>query len=329
MAATENQIISDIKGGKILPVYLLMGDEGYFIDQISDFFENSIVPAENRDFDQSVVYGRDVDMRSVVALAQRYPMMSERQLVLVKEAQDIPTRENAWDLLCKYLDNPQPQTVLVFCHRHKKLAKNTKAYKAIAKSGVVFEAEPLKEPQLPKWIGDYVQSQGYMITEKSAMLIAEYVGNNLSKITNELSKVFLAEPAGTVIGDAVVERHIGISKEYNVFELQAAISRRDIEKCNRIIANFAANPKANPIQMVIPVLYSYFVKLMSFIQDPASVKVWPIQDYQAAAQNYSLPKLASCIGYLYDADLKSKGVGASGTVTDGELYKEMIFKIIH
>lgn len=329
MSITESQIVSDCKAGKYAPVYLLTGDENYFIDRVSDFLEAIVVPEENRDFDQSVLYGRDVEMRDVVALAQRYPMMSERQLVMVKEAQDIPTRDGAWDLLAKYLEHPQTQTVLVFCHRHKKLDKRSKAYKAIEKAGVVFEANPVAEAKLPLWISQFVKSNGYEVTEKVANLISEYVGSDLSKITNELSKVFVAEPKGTVIGDAVVERYIGISKDYNVFELQSAIARRDIEKCNRIVNNFAANPKANPIQMVLPMLYAFFVKVMAYIQDPAGVRVWPVADYQMASQNYTLPKLASCIKYLYDADLKSKGVNNSGSITDGELYKEMIFKIIH
>lgn len=329
MAVTDSQIISNCRAGKYVPVYLLMGEEDYFIDTLSDFFETAVVPEENKDFDQSVLYGRDVEMRSVVAAAQRYPMMSERQLVLVKEAQDIPTRENAWDLLSKYLEHPQDRTVLVFCYRHKSLDKRSKAYKAIVKCGVVYEAKPIKDSELPLWISKHVRANGYEITEKSANVISEYVGNNLCKVTNELSKVFVAEPKGTTIGDAIVEKHIGISKDYNVFELQAAIARRDIEKCNRIINNFAANPKNNPIQMVIPMLYAFVVKLMAYIQDPAGVRVYPPADYQVASRNYTLPKLASCIKYLYEADLKSKGVGNSGTTTDGELMKEMIFKIIH
>lgn len=329
MATIVNQIVSDIKAGKVAPVYLLMGDENYFIDSLSNFIENIIVPQENRDFDQTVVYGRDVEMRQVIALAQRYPMLSERQLVIVKEAQDIPTRDNAWDLLAKYLENPQTQTVLVFCHRHKKLDKRSKAYKAIEKAGVIFEAAALKEHEVPTWINNYVTKNGFQITEKSAMMIAEYVGNDLCKITNELSKVFVAEPKGSVIGDAIVERHIGISKDFNVFELQSAICARDIVKCNRIVNHFAANPKDNPPQMVIPILYAFMIKLMMYIQDPENTRVWPVKDYQIGAANYSLRKLAACIRYLYDADLKSKGVGAGGTVTPGEILKEMIFKIIH
>lgn len=329
MAVTERQIISDVKAGKVAPVYLLQGDENYFIDLVSDFFESGIVAEENRDFDQSVVYGRDVEMRDVVALAQRYPMLSERQLVLVKEAQDIPTKGDAWEILIKYLEHPQPQTVLVLCHRHKKLAKNTRVYKAIQSHGVVFESSKLAEDQLPDWIGRYVQANGFEITEKSARLIAEYVGGDLSKIVNELSKVFVAEPKGTTIGDALVERHIGINKDFNIFELISAISRRDIEKCNRIVNYFAANPKENPIQKNIPILYAYIVKLMAYKQDPAGTRVYPPQDYIVGSKNYELKKLAMCITYLYEADLKGKGVRNSGTITDGEIYKELIFKIIH
>lgn len=324
-----SQIISDYQSGKIAPIYLLTGAENYFIDQLEDFFENNVVMEENRDFDQTVLYGRDVTMADVVGAAQRYPMMSDRQLVLVREAQDIPTKNDAWEILIKYLEHPQPQTVLVLSHRHKALAKNTRVYKAIAKSGVVLDSAEMKETEVPEWIGRYVMRNGYEVTEKVANLIPEYVGRDLDKISNELSKIFVAEPKGTMIGEAIMEKYIGISKDYNVDELRSAIFRRDIEKCNRIVNNFAANTKQNPIQMVIPMLYAYIVKLMAYIQDPANTKVFPYADYQAGVKNYTLNKLASCVRYLYEADLKSKGVKNAGTISDGEILKETIFKIIH
>lgn len=329
MSLTVKQLIADLKAGKFAPVYLLTGEENYFIDVVSDYMEEHVVAPEFQDFDKTVLYGRDVDMKTVVATAKRYPMMSPYQLVLVKEAQDIPTRDKAWDFLASYLEHPQMQTVLVFCHRHKKLDKRSKAYKAINAKGVVFETKKMRESELYNWIGNSVKEHGYSIPEKSAMLLAEYLGSDLGKINNELSKLYIALPKGTLFGGEVIEQYVGISKDYNIFELQSALSRRDVEKSNRIINNFAANPKDNPIQLVLPMLYSYFIKVMIYIQDPSTANPYMAADLSAAAHNYNLPKLARVIGYLYEADLKSKGVKNSNTTPDGEILKEMVFKIIH
>ena len=334
MAVTEKQLIEELKTGQYKPVYLLTGDENYYIDLVSDYFEKEVISPDFRDFDQTVVYGRDVDMTDVISLAKRYPMMSPVQLVLVKEAQDI---SKGWELLATYLENPQPQTLLVFCYRYKKLDKRTKLYKAISAKGVIYEKNKLRDYEVPGWIANIVSQRGYSITQKGAVLIAESLGNDLAKIANELSKVYISLPQGSVINEDVIESNIGISKDYNVFELQNAIGRRDIVQCNRIVNHFAANPKENPIQMILPSLYGYFIKVMLFHQAPdkqqamADMKVHPyfMKDYETAASNYTLGKLASCIGYLYDTDLRSKGIRNSGNISDGELLKELVFKIIH
>lgn len=333
MAISEKQLIEDLKAQKFAPVYLLTGEENYYIDQVSDFFEKEVVAADFRDFDQTVVYGRDTDMTAVVSLAKRFPMMSPVQLVLVKEAQDI----RDWEPLADYLEHPQPQTLLVFCYRHKKMDKRIKVYKAISAKGVVYEKDKMRDYEVPDWIARVVSQQGYQITQKGAVLIAESLGNDLGKIANELSKVYISLPKGSVINEEVIETNIGISKDYNVFELQNAIGRRDIAQCTRIVNYMAANTKDNPIQMLLPLLYGYFIKVMLFHQEPdkkkamAVMKVNPyfMKDYETAARNYTLGKLASCIGYLYDTDLRSKGVRNSGTVSDGELLKELVFKITH
>lgn len=334
MALSEKQLIDDLKAQKFVPVYLITGEENYYIDLISDYFEKKVIADDFRDFDQTVVYGRDTDMKTVISLAKRYPMMSPIQLVLVKEAQDIA---KDWELLADYLDHPQPQTVLVFCYRHKKMDKRTKTYKAISAKGVVYEKARLRDYEVPDWIARVVSQQGYQITQKGAVLIAEALGNDLGKIANELSKVYISLPKGSVINEEVIESNIGISKDYNVFELQNAIGRRDIAQCTRIVNYMAASTKDNPIQMLLPLLYGYFIKVMLFIQEPdkkkamAVMKVNPyfMKDYETAARNYTLGKLASCIGYLYDTDLRSKGVRNNGTVSDGELLKELVFKITH
>lgn len=335
MALTEKQLIADLKAGKFKPVYLLTGEENHYIDVVSNYFENEVIDAAMRDFDLTVMYGRDVDMAAVVNDAKRYPIMSPVHLVLVKEAQDIDTRQ--WELLATYLKQPSEKSVIVFCYRHKKLDKRTAAYKAIAAAGVVYETPKVWDNQVPAWIKSEVGAAGFDISDKAAYLIAESVGNDLGKIVNELRKLYPLLQPGAMITEDLVEQQIGISKEYNIFELQKAIGRRDAVMCNRIVNHFAANTKKNPIQMMLPVLYGYFLKVMFYHQlenksDAAKeLGVAPsfVKDYATAAANYPLGKLATCIGYLYDADLRSKGVRNSGSVTDGELMKELIFKVIH
>lgn len=337
MILTDKQLIDNIKAGNRLPVYLITGEENYYIDIISDYFENQVIDPDFGDFDKSVVYGRDVTMLSVISLAQQFPMMSPIRLVLVKEAQDIDHKE--WDLLLKYLESPQPQTLLVFCYRHKKFDKRSSAYKAIAKAGGICEHAKLYDDKVPDWIGTYVNQHGFSITQRGSMLISECIGNDLGKITNELAKVFISLHEGDTINEDIIERDIGISKEYNVFELQKAIGRRDVVQCNRIANHFAANPKENPIQLILPTLYSYIIKIMiyhqledkslSAVASALKINSYFIKDYVTAAHNYSLGKLASCIGYINEADLRSKGFRNANTITDGEILKELIFKIIH
>ena len=334
---TENQIIADIQAGQFAPIYFLTGEENYYIDLLSDFFEKNIVPEENRDFDQTVVYGIDTSMSEVVMMARRFPMMSERQLVLVKEAQEIAVKE--YEQLVDYLKAPMPQTVLVLCYRHTKLDKRTNAYKAIAKTGVVFEHDKLRESAVPTWIGNYVKQHGYTITEKATMMLIEAGGNALNKLANELQKVFSIMPQGSVINDSVLERILGISKDYNVFELQNAIGRRDALRCNRIIRYFGDNPKACPMPVLVASLYSYFIKVMIYHQlddksqysAASALKINPffVKDYAIAASNYSLPKLAACIGYLFEASRRSQGYHNTTSLPEGEILKELIFKIIH
>lgn len=335
MALTDKQLIGELASGKFKPVYLLMGEENHYIDVVSDWIEEHLVDPSARDFDQTVVYGRDVDMVSVVSTAKRFPMLSPVHLVLVKEAQDIAVKE--WEQLVPYLGQPSPQTVLVFCYRHKKLDKRTAAYKAIAKVGVVYETPKVYDNMVPSWIKSEVAAHGFGVTDKATVMLAQHLGTDLGKVANELTKLYPLLPQGGTITDELVEEQIGISKDYNIFELQNAIGRRDPVMCNRIVNHFAANPKKNPIQMNLPLLYSYLLKVMIYHQlenksDAASVLGCPpsfVQDYATAARNYSLGKLATCIGYLYETDLRSKGVRNSGGVTDGELLKELVFKIIH
>ncbi|MBR4804777.1 MAG: DNA polymerase III subunit delta [Bacteroidales bacterium] len=333
---TEKQIMSSVKNGDIKPVYLFYGEENYTLDVLSDFFENDVIKSENQCFDQTVVYGRDVKMTAVIDIAKQYPTMptSTHRLILVKEAQDID--KNEWELLLPYLEHPSSTSIVVFCYRNEKF-KNAKLQKAIAAKGVVFEKKKLYEDKVSEWVIKYVAEQGYSISQQCAAIIAESLGTDTRKIANELSKVFISLPKGVAVTNDIIEREIGISKDYNVFELLNALGRKDVLKCNRIVNHFAANPKDNPIQLILPNIYGFFIKVMIYqqltdkSQAPSALGVNPffIRDYQTAARNYSLPKMAAIIGYLKEADLKSKGVRNTGTITDGEIIKELVFKILH
>lgn len=358
MTKTENQILNDIKTGQFSPVYLISGEEDYFIDLVSDAFESGVVSPEAQAFDQSVVYGRDTSLRAVVDIARQYPLMGERRLVLVKEAQDIrkAPRDNAssgtettsgdratdndWADLGAYLRQPMPSTVLVFCYRHGKFDKRRKIYRDISTCGVVCEHKEVRESDLPAWIFDQVSQAGFQIDERTVGLLIAMLGKSMSKLSNELSKLFIALPRGSRITSEVVERNIGISKDYNIFELQSAIGRRDVARCNTIVCYFADNPKQAPLQPLLAGLYSYFIRIMLYHQAPdktpsavaqvLGVNPYFVRDYEQAARNYSLGKLASCIGYLYDVDLRAKGIrGDTGVTPEGELLKELIFKITH
>ena len=215
MAITDKQLIADLSAGKYKPVYLLTGEENYYIDVVSDYFEEHVIDPSLRDFDQTVVYGRDVDMATVISTTKRYPMMSPIHLVIVKEAQDIDIRQ--WERLVAYLEQPSPQSVLVLCYRHKKFDKRTAVYKAIDKAGVVYESPRIYDNQVPAWIVREVSAHGYNIGDKAAAMLAEYLGTDLGKIANELSKLYPLLPPNGAITEQLIEEQIGISKDYNVF----------------------------------------------------------------------------------------------------------------
>ena len=333
MALTYKQLISDLEAGKVAPIYLLTGEEDYYIDFICEYIENNILDESVRDFDQQVVYGKDSTMQAIIDSAKQYPMLAPKRLLLVKEAQNL----DKWEALIPYLENVQDTTILVFCYKQKKFDKRTKVYKAIEKKGVIFERSKLYDNQLPDWIRDFVKERGFDITPKGAMLIAEALGNDLSKIANEFSKLILNMKT-KLITENDIEEHIGISKDYNIFELQKALGKRDVYKVNQIVGYFAANPKDNPIQKNLPQLYSFFVKLFICNQQAdksqgalasvLGVSPFFVKDYVEACSSYNLSKLADIIGYLKECDLKSKGVH-NGSTTDGELMKELVFKILH
>jgi len=334
MTATE--IIKDIKARKLKPVYLLHGDESYYIDLISDALETYVLSEAEKGFNQTIFYGKDADPMGVLNAAKRYPMMSDYQLILVKEAQELKFDKVA-DQFQAYCEQPLASTVLVLCHKYGKFDKRKKVYKIIEKKGLVFESASTYDNKVPAWIEDFVKSKNYHINPKASALLAEYLGNDLSKVSNELDKLMLNVPQGQEIGTKEVQDNIGISKEYNVFELQNAISRRDIFKVNQIINYFEANPKANPMVLVMGNLNTWFTKILKYhyitdksqVAKELGVNPYFVKDFDLAAQNYGLGKVFSVVSLLREYDLKSKGVESTGNTEHGDLMRELLWKIIH
>lgn len=308
-----------------------MGEEPYYIDGISDYIERTVLSEEEKGFNQMILYGRDVSIEDIISNAKRYPMMAERQVVIVKEAQDLSrTIEN----LVSYVENPQPTTVLVFCYKYKKLDARKKLAKAIAKQGVLFESRKLYENQVPDWIKRVLTAKGYTITPKAAQMLTEFLGNDLAKVNNELEKLQLILPKGAQITPQLIEENIGISKDFNNFELQNAIGEKDIKKAFTIVQYFAQNPKNHPLVMTVALLYSFFSKLLKYhalankrnAAKELGVSPYFIKDYQTAARNYSMKKVSSVISSIREVDMKSKGVGASN-LSQGDLLKDLLVKI--
>ena len=327
-------IVSDIKSGNIKPIYFLMGEEPYYIDKISDYIEEHVLADSEKGFNQQVMYGRDATIEDIVAAAKRYPMMAERQVLIIKEAQDLSRNI---EKLVSYAENPQPTTVLVLNYKYKKLDKRKKLHKVIAKTGFIFESKKLYENQVSDWIRKVLSEKNYKIEPKASLMLVEFLGTDLSKISNELGKLMLVLPAGTIISDTHIEENIGISKDFNNFELRKAVGEKQIVKANRIIKYFGENPKNNPLIMTISLLNGYFTQLLLFhgLKDKSKsavarnlgVNPYFVDEYFVAARNYPMRKVAQVIAFLRDADVKSKGVGANQSNED--ILKELLFKILH
>jgi DNA polymerase III subunit delta len=339
---TAEDILKDLKNRKYKPLYLLHGEEPYFIDQVSNFTEHQLLPEAEKGFNQTVLYGKDTEVMTVLNAAKRYPMMAEYQVVLVKEAQDMKWGRDDDDKksinpLLNYLENPLPSTILVFCYKYGKFDKRKKTYKAIERNGVIFESTPLYDSKIAGWIEAFIAGKKYKIDPQASAMLAEYLGNDLSKIANEMEKLMLNVPAGQTITMQHVQDNIGISKEYNVFELQSALSRKDPFKVNQIINYFEANPKANPIVLVLGNLNNFFSKVLLYhyakdkspqnLARELGVSPYFLKDYELAARSYNYGKTMQIISLLREYDLKSKGVDSN--TENGELMKELMFKILH
>lgn len=330
-----NQIVTDIKNGHIKPIYFLMGDEPYYIDKITDFIESNILTEEEKGFNQVVLYGRDVSIDDIISNAKRYPMMAERQVVIVKEAQDLS--RNIEDLV-SYVENPQPSTVLVICYKYKTLDKRKKLSKTVAKNGLLFESKKLYDNQIGEWIRRVLAGKNYKIEPKATVILGEFLGTDLSKISNELNKLMIILPKGSTITASHIEENIGISKDFNNFELRKAVGEKQIVKANQIIQYFGRNPKSNPLVVTISLLNSFFTQLLIFhgLSDKSKTNVskalrinpYFVSDYQSAARNYPMRKVSNIISLLREADIKSKGVGAQNLPPE-DILKELLFKIMH
>ncbi|RTY69601.1 DNA polymerase III subunit delta [Flavobacterium sp. GSP27] len=329
------KIVNDIKNGTIRPLYFLMGEEPYYIDKLATYIEDKILTEEEKGFNQTVLYGRDVTIEDIISTAKRYPMMAERQVVIVKEAQDLI---RTIDKLESYAENPMATTVLVFCYKYKTLDKRKKLTKLLTKNGVVYESKKLYENQVGDWIKRVLAGKKYAIEPKASAMLVEFLGTDLSKINNELEKLQIILPAGSTITPKHIEENIGFSKDFNVFELRKAIGERNQLKAYTIAENFAQNPKDNPMVVTTSLVFGFFIQLLKYhglkdrnpknVAAVLSVNPFFLKEYDVALKNYPMKKVSQIVGALRDIDVKSKGVGANA-MSHSDLLREMLYKIFN
>lgn len=340
MAKTYQELINDFKKNQYAPVYFFQGEEPYFIDELVDFIEEKAIDPGLRDFNQVVLYGKDADLPTLINHAKGFPMMSERKVVIVKEAQELAglDKEVGENFLGSYLENPQPSTILVLGYKYKTLDKRKKIWKSLDKHAITFTSKKFYDNELPGWVEQLLKSLGREIDQRALMLIVENIGNNLSRIANEVNKMLINVPAGEKINAEHVYKNIGISKEYNVFELQKALVYKNVLKANQIIHYFESDPKSNPIIPIIANIFSFFSKLLLIhkskdkserhLASLIGVNPYFMKEYMMAIRNYPLPKVMSNINHLRQADMKSKGIDYP-KMTEGEILKELVFNLLH
>jgi DNA polymerase-3 subunit delta len=329
------KIINDIKAGNIKPIYFLMGEEPYYIDKLADYIEQTILTEEEKGFNQSILYGRDVAIEDIIGTAKRYPMMAERQVVIVKEAQDLV---KTIDKLESYAENPMPSTVLVFCYKYKTLDKRKKIVKLLNKNGLVFESKKLYENQVGQWITRVLQGKGLTIEAKANAMLVEFLGNDLSKISNELEKLQLVLKQGTSITPKLIEENIGFSKDFNNFELLEALGSKNQLKAYRIVKYFSENEKANPMVVTTSTVFSFYIKLLKYhglkdknpknVASVLGIHPFFLKDYDIGLKNYPMKKVSAIIASLRSIDIRSKGVGANALPAH-DLFKEMLVGIFN
>ncbi len=328
-------ILQNLKKQIYHPIYLLQGEESYFIDILSNYIEKNVLSDAEKGFNQTVFYGKDSDPVNIVESSLRFPMMASQQVIIVKEAQSLSKLET----MASYAEKPLKSTILVLNYKYKTLDARTRLAKAIKANGIVFTSNRIYENKVPDWIEEYLAQKNYSISPQAAQILTSYLGNDLSKVANELEKLVIAVKDTNKITPEHIEKNIGLSKEFNIFELQNALGEKNVFKANQIIQFFGANPTSNPIQKTISNLYYYFSKLFTyhFLKDKsdrnvsAELRVHPFiaKSYIAAAKRYSPTKLYEIMGILREYDMKSKGFEVSTMVDSADLQKEMIYKILH
>ena len=331
-------IFKNIKNKEFLPIYFFHGEEAYYIDIAVKALENDVLTEDEKAFNQTVVYGKDTNYNEILSLAKQYPMMGDKQLIIVKEAQDLKLNDEENKILEKYVENPVESTILVFAHKHKKVDSRKKVFKTLDKAKMLFHSEPVKDYNLAKWIDDEARNLQIKLAPGISQLLADYLGNDLSRIANELNKMKLVLKDGEVLDGKLVETHIGISKEFNVFELQKALGKKDANTAFKIAYYMGKNPKTNPIVMTIGNLYNFFSNVVLYhtvshqspptIASELGINPYFVKDYAEAARLYPLKFATRIISVLREIDLKSKGLGAVN-MDEGELLKEMVYKIIN
>jgi DNA polymerase-3 subunit delta len=327
------KIVNDIKAGNIKPIYFLMGEEPYYIDKLTEYMEANLLSEDEKGFNQTVLYGRDVSVDDIVSTAKRYPMMAERQVVIVREAQEL---SRSIDKLESYAENPMPTTVLVIAYKYKTLDKRKKLTKFLDKTGLVYESKKLYENQVGDWLKRVLAGKKLNIEPKAAAMLVDFLGTDLSKIANELDKLAIILPQGSTITPEVIEENIGFSKDFNVFELRKAIGERNVKKAYQIAQYFADNPKDNPLVLTVGQTFGFFVQLLKYhglkdrspksVASALGINPFFVKEYDVAIKNYPMKKVSQIVASLRDIDVKSKGVGANG-LPPGDLMKEMLAKI--
>ncbi|MEI6061560.1 MAG: DNA polymerase III subunit delta [Bacteroidota bacterium] len=339
MTSTYFQLVKDFQKREFASIYLFYGEEPYYIDELSDYLTDHVLNETEKEFNQYVLYGRDSSAATVVNYSKQFPMVGGRQLVVLREAQDMELKkEENLNLLLSYINHPQQSTVLVICHKYK--APPAKLLKAILSSGqaVSVESKRKYENEIPAWITAQVKSNGYSISDKAAIMLSEYLGNNLEKINNELGKLYINLPRDKAITEGLIESNIGISKDYNIFEFQKALAKKNVLKANQIAHHFALNPNENPLFKTIPMLFSFFSKVLlihslpdkseTSILSKAKLSNFTKPDYIDACRNYNARKVQDIIGWIRECNIRALGI-ENYSADQGELLRELVFKIMH
>jgi DNA polymerase-3 subunit delta len=342
MAHTPQTVLKDLKEKKFAPIYFLTGDEPFFIDQISDYIEKHAIAEHEKSFNQIILYGKDVTVGAILNNARKFPMMADRQVVIVKEAQSILDlgKEEAQLLLISYLVNPLPSTILVLAHKYKKVDGRSALGKEIDKRTIHVKSDKVTEYTLVKWIDGYFKELGHSVDHQAAQLLADSIGNNLEVLTNEVGKMLINFKGPSKFTSNDISKYIGINKDYNNFEFLKSLGFREVLKANKIIHYFSLNTKAHPTILLFTLIYNYFSKIMIVHQERkkgandqqlASLLGLPpfvVKEYVVAAKNYNLGKVIEVFGFIKEADLRFKGVD-SGDITEAEILRELVYRILH